>query len=101
MSPEEKKFDLYRTVLRFLVFKITDNLKRIYLDFDLSINRMTLLAIYEDKPSEYELELFDDIVTNSNAHIPDLFVDQKYKLRSDIQRGEKHEFIVFATHDQI
>lgn len=101
MSIEETKFDLYRTVLRFLAFKITDNLKRIYLDFDLDNHLMTLTAIYENEPSEYELELFDDIVTNSHAHIPYVYLEKEYKLRSDIQRGEKHEFVIFATHDQI
>ena len=29
MNIEVKKFDLYSTVLRFLVFKVTENFKRI------------------------------------------------------------------------
>ena len=70
MTEEQKKFDLYLIVLRFLVFKITNNLNRIYLEIDLKKNKMLLTAFYFAPPSELELELLDDIVTNSNAHIP-------------------------------
>ncbi|WP_338870949.1 hypothetical protein WBJ53_24110 [Spirosoma sp. SC4-14] len=101
MSPEEKKFGLYNTVLRFLVYKITENLKRIYLDIDLDRSNMILTAYYGNTPSELELELFDDIVTNTHAHIPYFYIDQEVKLLRDIQRGEKHDYIIFATHDQL
>lgn len=101
MSEQEKKFDLYLTVLRFVAYKVTNNLRRIYLDFDFNKKRMILTSVYEVAPTEYELDLFDDIVTNSNAHIPDFFIDKISKLAKNIRRDEKHEFVIFATHDQI
>jgi hypothetical protein len=58
-----------------------------------------LTAFYQDNPSELELELFDDIATNSKAHIPDYSVDKKYKLIKDLAAYEKHDFIVFAFND--
>lgn len=99
MTQKEKHFNLFSTVLRFLPFKITFNLKRIYLDIDEAKNRMTLLAVFEHEPSELELELFDDIVTNSNAHIPDYFIDQQHTLIGNFDAHAKHDFIVFAFHE--
>jgi hypothetical protein len=99
MNIEQKKFGLYLTVLRFLPFKITNNLKRIYLDFDMNANRMMLTAYYEYEPSELELELLDDIVTNSNAPIPDFFIEGQYKLAKNFDKNEKHDFVVFSVYD--
>jgi len=100
MTAEEKQFNLYLTVLRFVQFKITRNIERIYLDFDLKSERMLLTAFFNLPPSELELELFDDIVTNSNAHIPDFFVDYKIISASELHEGEnrKHDFIIFAFY---
>ena len=98
---EQKKFELYLTVLRFLLFKVTDNLKRIYLDIDLENKKMLLSAYYLANPSELELELLDDIVTDSNAHIPDLFVESEVKLTKDHNNGHSHDFIVFAVFEDI
>jgi hypothetical protein len=99
LSIEQQKFGLYLTVLRFLVFKVTDNLRRIYLDFELDSKKIILTAFYRNEPTEEELELLDDIVTNSNAHIPDFFVDANTKLIKNLTPSEKHELIVFAAHD--
>ena len=101
MTNNEKKFQSYLTVLRFLSFKITNNLKRIYLDIDLDSHKMFLTAFYLNHPSELELELLDDIVTNSNAHIPDLFIESLIKLTNSHNKDEKHDFIVFAVNDDI
>lgn len=100
MNIEEKKFGYYLTVLRFLNFKITENLRRIYLDFDLNENKMLLTIFYRTYPSELELELLDDIETNSKAHIPDFFIESNIKLFQEIDNDEykKHEFTVFAFY---
>lgn len=97
---EKEKFNIYLTVLRFLAFKITSNLKRIYLNFDLEASKILLTALYINSPTELEVELLDDIVTNSNAHIPDFFVDSKYLLFQDSDKEISYEFVVFATYDE-
>lgn len=101
MTEEQKKFELYLIVLRFLVFKITGNLKRIYMDVNFKSNKILLTAYYLNEPSELELELLDDIVTNSNAHIPDLFIESRAKLTQEHNKNEQHDFIVFAVNDEI
>jgi hypothetical protein len=100
MNIEEKKFDLYLTVLRFLKFKVTENLKRIYLDFDMDSHKMLLTAFYQIYPSDLELELLDDIVTNSNAHIPDFFIESSIRLVKELDDDEnkKHDFIIFGVY---
>lgn len=94
----EKKFSLYSIVLRHLVFKVTPNLQRIYLDIDLELNIMLLTAYYLSPPTELELELLDDIATNTNAPIPDFLVDYKVQLMSNYLENEKHDFVVFAVY---
>ena len=101
MTEEQKKFELYLIVLRFLVFKVTNNLKRIYMDINLKSNKILLTAYYSNEPSELELELLDDIVTNSNAHISDLFIESHIKLTQEHVKNEQHDFIVFAVNDKI
>ncbi|WP_172336714.1 hypothetical protein [Mucilaginibacter sp. SG564] len=101
MTQEEKKFELYRTVLRFLSHKITENLRRIYLDVDLDMHQIHLTAYYTSPPSELELELLDDIETNSQTHIPDLLVYLKIKLVNEYSENEKHDFTVFAFYEEI
>jgi len=71
------------------------------MDVDLKSNKILLTAYYSDEPSELELELLDDIVTNSNAHIPDLFIESRAKLTHEHIKNEQHDFIVFAVHDEI
>lgn len=97
---QEKKFGLYLTVLRFLSFKITENLRRIYLDIDFEADKMLLTAFYRNPPSELELELLDDIVTNSDAHIPDIFVYSCAKLIDELHDNENrmHDFVVFSFY---
>jgi hypothetical protein len=99
MTENERKFSLYSIALRFLVYKITNNLRRIYLDVDLKSSKMLFTAVYFNKPSELELELLDDIVTNTNAHIPDLFVEYNVKLSKEFLEEEKHDFLVFAVYE--
>jgi hypothetical protein len=100
MSKEEKKFAMYLTVLRFLAFKITPNLKRIYIDFDMQLHEIILTAVYQSSPTDLDLELLDDIVTNSDAHIPDFSVEERIILTEHLTGLEKHDFIAFATHDE-
>lgn len=101
MTKDEKKFELYSIVLRFLSFKITNNLKKIYFDYDEINNNVILTAFYEKEPSGIELELLDDIVTDSKAHMPDDVVDGVYKLMREHDENEykKHDFIVFSVYD--
>jgi hypothetical protein len=101
MSIVEKKDSLFNIVLRYLPYKITQNLKRIYLDIDMESNRMILTAYYEQEPSELEKELLDDIATDSNAPIPDFFVDYQIKLTKEYDKNEKHEFVVFSVFEEI
>jgi hypothetical protein len=100
MNINEKKFELYLTVLRFIPFKVTENVRRIYLDINIDSEKMLLTAFYQKYPSELELELLDDIVTNSNAHIPDFFVYPCVKLLHELDNDEnrKHDFLVFAFY---
>lgn len=95
----QMKFSLYLTVLRFLPFKITANLRRVYLDVVIETNQMLLTAFYKNRPSELDLELLDDIVTNSNAHIPDFFVKSQFKLTEYIDDEITHDFVLFAIHE--
>jgi hypothetical protein len=101
MNTAELKFKIYQIVNRFLVYKVTCNLKRIYLDVDIESARSTLTAYYEKQPSELEIELLDDIVTDSNAHLPDHFIDYNYKLLASLTDNEKHDFTVFAFYFEV
>jgi hypothetical protein len=101
MNLDQEKFSLYLTALRFLPFKITENLKRIYLDFDMKNQRMILTAFYDHELSELEEELLDDIATNTGAHIPDYSVDYKIKLTREHNADEKHEFVVFSVYEEL
>jgi hypothetical protein len=47
-----------------------------------------------------ESELLDDIVTDRNAHIPNLIVEARYKLTKDFIKGEKHDFVVFSVYEE-
>lgn len=60
---------------------------------------MVLTAVYKVSPTELELELLDDIVTNSNAPISDFFVVANVKLMEDFKDKEQHDFVVFAFFD--
>ncbi len=98
MTVNEKKFSLYLIALRFLGFKITPNIERIYLNIDMNSNNIMLIAFYHNSPSELEMELLDDIVTNTNAHIPDFFVEASVKLMVDFDNTIKYDFNVFAMY---
>jgi len=100
MELEQKKFELYSIVLRYLCYKITENLRKIYLDVDFQSERIVLTAVYVNAPTELELELLDDIATNSNAPIPDFFVEAKVKLAPEYNENEKHDFLLFAFFDE-
>lgn len=93
-----RKFQVYLTILRFLVFKITDNLKRIYLDVDFDRKKAILTAFYLVPPTELEVELLDDICTNSEAHLPDLFVHGKTQLIGE-HNNEDHDFVIFSVYE--
>lgn len=94
----EIKFNVYTTVLRFLLFKITTNLFRIYLDINIESKDVILLAIYTKPPSKLELELLDDIETNSDAHLPDFSVKSKYITINQLDETDSHDFIVYAIY---
>ena len=100
MKQQPKKFELYSIVLHYLSYKITENLRKIYLDVDFGSEKIILTAIYRNTLTELELELLDDIVTNSNASIPDFFVEARVKLVHEYNENEKHDFLLFAFFDE-
>lgn len=94
---KNENFEIFLTILRFLGYKITNNLKKIYCDIE--GDKVLLTVFYETEPSELELELLDDIETNSDAHLPNHYVDSKIKLFSEYDENEKHDYLIFATYD--
>ena len=60
---------------------------------------MRLIAFYEIPPSEVEKELFDDIITDSKAHIPDFTIEGDIRLLNELNLNNKHDFVIFATYD--
>lgn len=100
MTIEQKKHKLYSIALKFLTFKITNNLRRIDMDVYIDSNRILLTAVYATDPSELELELLDDIVTNTNAHIPDFFVESMVVAMKDYDINKDHDFVLFAAYDE-
>ena len=100
MTDSEKKFQLYLTILRFLPFKITKNFRRIYVDINLESHVILLTAYFYDIPSDLDVELFDDIVTDSNAHTPDFYVRENIQISNSPDFVAKHEFVAFAVHDR-
>lgn len=99
MTPQQKSFEIYSTFLRFIVYKVTPNVQGIYLDIDHTTRECTLTGVFNETPTEIEKELFDDIETNSQAHIPDYTVNSTLKLKSTSTQKQLHEFTVFAWYD--
>lgn len=99
MKSEEDKFILYLTILRFLPFKITDNVRRIYADIDMISKKIIISAYYQREQTELEEELLDDIITNSTAHIPNFFIESKVLLINDFNYSYNHDFVIFAFYD--
>jgi len=97
MSKNQKKFQIYLTVLRFISFNVTPNLQRINLDIDLDNNTVMLRAFYLKNPSDLDLELFDDICTDSDAHLPNFKVKNQTSLISSFH-GDKSDFVVFSVY---
>lgn len=100
MKREEDKFILYLTILRFLPFKITDNVRRIYADIDMISKKIIISAYYQREQTEIEQELLDDIVTNSNAHIPDFSIESKVLLINEFNHSYNNDFVIFAFYDE-
>ncbi|WP_342644704.1 hypothetical protein [Mucilaginibacter sp. CSA2-8R] len=99
MTIEERKYDLSTQVYRQLVKNITENMRFLYLDIDMEEHDMMLTAYFATEPTEVELELLDDIATNSSAPLPDFSVSYNYKLTSEHQENEKHDYLIFAYYD--
>lgn len=97
MNKDEMKFNIYTTILRFLPYKITENLRKIFIDIDLEQGSILLTAYYKSYPSELELELLDDIITNSEAHLPNTYILSNIKLDSDFKENI-HEFVIFSFY---
>lgn len=95
------EFQIYTTILRFLPFKITSNLVRIYLNIELDKNKVILTSFYHSSPTELEIELFDDICTNSKAHLPNLIVEGKVKTVDEFNDNDKYDFVVFSIYESI
>lgn len=57
-----------------------------------------ITAYYQNTQTELEAELLDDIVTNSQAHIPDLYVDCRVAMIEDYTNNKKHDFLLFAFY---
>ncbi|GAB2701028.1 hypothetical protein GCM10027037_27590 [Mucilaginibacter koreensis] len=100
MTIEEEKYHLSTKVYRQLAKKVTENLRFLYLDIDLIEGNMLITAFYRTAPNEIELELLDDIATNSNAPIANFYVDYTYKLMSEHNENEVHDFLIFAFYDE-
>ncbi|SEP26278.1 hypothetical protein [Mucilaginibacter sp. OK283] len=100
MNKEEKKYALSGIVLRYLTYKITENLRKLYLDVDFQEHNIILTAYYQTEPNNIELDLLDDIVTNSSAPIPDFSVEANIKLVKDYKDDEKHDYLIFAFFDE-
>ncbi len=99
MTIEEKKYHLSTQVYRQLAYNITENMRFLYLDIDMKEHDMMLTAYFRTEPTEVELELLDDIATDSSAPLPDFTVSYIYKLTSQHQENEKHEYTIFAYYD--
>jgi len=99
MTEAQSKFEIYLTVLRFIAFKVTDNLRRIYLDIDELNKKAILTAYYKSKPSELEIELLDDICTNSSAHLPEHSVDSLINYKNQNLTKLNHEFVIFSVYE--
>ncbi|SEO38131.1 hypothetical protein SAMN05428947_102168 [Mucilaginibacter sp. OK283] len=100
MNKEEKIYELSGIVLRYLTKKITENLRRLYMDVDFQENNIILTAYFETEPSCIELDLLDDIVTNSMVAIADFSVEARVKLFEDFRYDEKHDDLIFAFFDE-
>ena len=100
MTEDQKKFQVYLTVLRFLAHKITTNYKRLYLDVNESLKKVFITAYLNDKPSELELELLDDIESNSDAHLPNHAVYTDITIIKDEPKYKKHDFLLFAFYEE-
>lgn len=87
--------------MRFLAYKITPNIRRIYMDVYDTDSRVVLSFVCDIPPSELELELIDDIETNSSAHMPDYAVFSEIFIRPDYDFFTRHDFVIFAFNDDL
>jgi hypothetical protein len=103
METENKiKYDVYLNVICFVARYITPNLKRLYLDVNRKNELAQITAFYSKKPTELELELLDDIETNSISRSPNIIFEQSnWKLISDLKEDEnkRHDFLLFSFYE--
>lgn len=101
-SQNEIKHAIYLNVVCFIANYVTYNLKRLYLDVDLVNEVAKLTAYYENEPTELELELLDDIETNSISRSPNILFDKSswyltINLKDDEYRH--HDFLLFSFYE--
>jgi hypothetical protein len=105
MTESKQKFEVYTTVLRFIAFNVTSNLRKVFLDVDLADGEALLTALFAREPAELDLELFDDISANSKAHLPHMAVRKTYRVVgpgvNTTHENAEHDFIVFAFCENV
>jgi hypothetical protein len=99
MNLQQKSFELYLTVIRFIAYKVTPNVRRIYLDVNHTEKECIITGLFNEPPSDLEKELFGDIVTNSIAHIPDYSVIDQIQTITTYDNAMKHDFTVYAVYE--
>lgn len=86
-SNKEKKYEVYLNAICFVAGYITKNLSRLYLDINLDKKTAQITAFYNTLPTDLDLELLDDIETNSISRSPDIIFDQsKWFLVKDLKK---------------
>jgi hypothetical protein len=96
------KYDVYLNVICFIARYVTPNLKRLYLDVNVEKELAQITAFYVNKPTELELELLDDIETNSISRSPNIIFEQsKWLLVKDLNEDEykRHDFLLFSFYE--
>ena len=99
-TTEEIHFNIYLMSLRFITYKVTENLRKLGIDIDDKEKKVILTAYYNEKPSDLESELLNDIETNIEAHLPHHFVISQAKFGLDDLKNVKHKFILFSFYEE-
>lgn len=100
---QEKKYEIYLKVLSCISGYITHNLKRLYLDIDIIKEEALITAYYNKIPNELELELLDDIETNSISKIENIIFNQSIWFLSQEIRADEykyHDFLLFSFYEE-
>ncbi|MDY3315910.1 hypothetical protein PG630_01110 [Riemerella anatipestifer] len=102
-TEKEKKYEVYLNAVCFVAGYVTKNLRRLYLDVDLIGKSAQIIAFYDTLPTDIDLELLDDIETNSISRSPDIIFNQsKWFLFKQIRKDEYkyHDFLLFSFYEE-